>query len=79
MTASDSTAIVRADQLREGDVVDAVSLRPYLSEDDAVVAEYEYVRVEGSELETAECVRVDFEGIDSYGLPVDHPVLVVRA
>jgi hypothetical protein len=32
---------------------------------------YEYAFVEGSEQETADCVRVDFDG-DSIGFPVDH-------
>lgn len=75
MSASDHMGIKRADQLREGDVIDAMTL-PHLTTDDAHVSRYELTLVLGTELETAECVRLDLEGLDSYGVPVDHPVLV---
>lgn len=51
----------RADAVRVGDRVDLEGLL------DDVAAEFEFATCASRELETADCVRLDFEGFDSVG------------
>ena len=63
--------MTRARDLKEGDLVDLEGdgFADPDKENEAFV--YGFQRVEGSELETPECLRIDFEGV-SVGFPPDH-------
>lgn len=60
-------------ELREGDLVDLEDDRYADPDRDSRVFPYELAVVLGSEQETPECVRVDFDH-DSVGFPTNHYV-----
>ena len=63
-------------ELVEDDCVD-LEHDPYADpEHNHTYFEYEYVSVAGIDLETPNCLRVDFEGSPSVGFPVEHMVKV---
>ena len=66
----------KVSDLKPGDMVDLahdIIADPY---GDSHVFECEYAVVCGLEIETPECVRVDIEGVDSFGFPPLHLVRV---
>lgn len=72
-----TTANVPVLELREGMLVD-LHKDPYADPSgDNPVFDCEYVMVAGVERETNACVRVDFEGEDSVGFPIDHTLPAV--
>lgn len=75
---SDVTEIT-VTQVQEGDLLDLYA-DPYVGgHGDDTTPEltffaFEYGLVVGVERETADCVRIDIEGVDSFGFPPDHIV-----
>jgi hypothetical protein len=61
--------LVRAMNLKPGDHIDLQG-DPYGDND---MAEFEYAAVEGTEIETSACVRVDTDQT-SFGCPLDHEI-----
>lgn len=67
--------LVKVKDLREGDTIDLGGDEYADPDSDVTAFQYLYVPVVGVELETPECVRVDIEGVDSFGFPPDHEVV----
>lgn len=69
--------MIHAHDVREGDLIDTDGWwEPMTTE--AIAAECEYFEVDGFEVESPRCVRLDFVGYDSYGWPSDRPLLIQR-
>lgn len=78
-SASDAELeLVAVEDLREGDACDLQG-DGYAQGDAFAAAEFELFEVCGFERETADCVRVDFEGADSVGFPPGHVLRTRRA
>lgn len=65
--------LVRADQLRPGDLVD-LEKDPYADRDRERAYKFEYAEVIGTELEYETCLRVDLEGYGAFACPPGHQV-----
>lgn len=76
---SDAEHIIRADEVKEGDLVDLEHVPvPYVSREDAEnYYAYELARVEGWERETDDCIRIDFDST-SIGFPLDFKLTRVQ-
>jgi hypothetical protein len=77
LNASDLEAVVDEDiqlvparDVREGDMIDLEG-DPFADDGQHPEHEFEFAIVEGSELETPECIRIDFDST-SVGFPPDH-------
>lgn len=71
---------LRADELREGDLVDLENDRyadPKGQSENHAAFECEYQPVRGVQVETLDCVRIDFDH-DSVGFPLNHRLKIVR-
>lgn len=63
--------------VREGDLIDTEGWWPE-SHPDFVGAQFELAEVAGIEVESNDVVRIDFEGVDSFGWPMNKPIVVQR-
>jgi hypothetical protein len=77
--ALDDFELVAVEDLREGDSCDLQGDGYAQGEAFEIAAEFELFEVIGVERETADCVRVDFEGADSVGFPPGHVLRTRRA
>lgn len=69
--------VIHVTDVRPGDLVDTEGWwNPGSME--AMFAETEYAEVAGFEVETDECVRIDFENMPSYGWQTNVPIVVQR-
>lgn len=73
--------MIHVTDIREGDLIDVVGWA-WADEQDQMTAEHEYAVVGGEdgpyEVESDECVRIDFENFPSYGWPINRPITVQR-
>lgn len=69
--------LIHVTDVQAGDLIDTEGWWPEGSTE-ALVADTEYSEVAGIEVETDECVRIDFEGMPSYGWPTSQPIVVQR-
>lgn len=75
---TETTQIIRADQVMCGDLIDLGELPdPYVSQDDREhLYAYELARVIDYERETADCIRIDFDST-SIGFPLDFKLTLI--
>lgn len=69
--------LVHVTDVRQGDLIDTEGWWPE-DHPNFVTAENLLFEVFGIEIETDDCVRIDFEGADSYGWPMNKPIVVQR-
>lgn len=72
-----ASRMIHVTDILEGDLIDTEGWWAEGSVE-TLVAETEYSEVAGFEIETPDCVRIDFEGMPSFGWPINDPIVVQR-
>lgn len=70
--------LISVTEVQPGDLLD-LEHDPYAdTEKTHASVSFLYAEVVGSEQETPDCVRIDFEGLDSFGFPTSHEVYLCQ-
>lgn len=78
-TLGDSETIKEIRNVEPGDALDLYGdIFADPTYEDANPLQFEYIPVLNKERETADCIRLDFDGYDSVGFPPDHRVVTVE-